>query len=117
MHQCIHCSPFIHRRVLRLLMESSAYQSPLYSLNYRAMYQYGNIKFDSRLEEVFSIVIKVRLHSSQTASKSVISDMINYCCYDNHLYLRDAMLMLYAVRPSRLERTFSDRHGVKTDID
>ena len=27
-HQCIHCPPFIHTRVLRLLMDVSAYQCP-----------------------------------------------------------------------------------------
>ena len=37
-HQCIHCPPFLHRRVLRLLMGPSAYQSPIYSLISRARF-------------------------------------------------------------------------------
>ena len=36
MYQCIYCPPFLPRRVLRLLMDPSAYQSPFYSLNSRA---------------------------------------------------------------------------------
>ena len=37
LHHCIHCPPFLCKRVLRLLMDLSAYQSQLYSLNSQAM--------------------------------------------------------------------------------
>ena len=58
-HQRIHCPRFLRRIVLGLLMDPSAYQSPLYNLNSRATELCENCQIQTLY---LSITVLSRVH-------------------------------------------------------